>query len=50
MTSPSEYAGMTTEALEDLMMWLSDCEVRDGDDYAREIIEIADELESRKKP
>lgn len=43
-----EYSLWTTEQLLDHMSWLSDQEVREGEDWADDIIAISNVLEERK--
>jgi hypothetical protein len=44
-----EYSTWTTELLLDHMSWLSDQEVREGEDWADDIIAISNVLEERER-
>jgi hypothetical protein len=44
-----DYSTWTTENLIEHMCWLGDQEVREGEDWADEIIKIADILDERKE-
>lgn len=43
----AEYSKWTTENLIDHMMWLSDQEVREGEDWADDIMAISNVLKER---